>query len=286
MNFAPTLKISYFCCMICFPNAKINIGLNIVSKRKDGYHNLETVFYPIPLKDVLEFVVPEKQIKETSIEVSGTKLDISNKENICIKAFNLIANDYQLPELKMYLHKMIPSGAGLGGGSTDASFLLKQLNQYFKLNISEKKMVDYASKLGADCAFFLKNEAVFASGIGNQFEQVKLSLKGYYILVIKPHFSINTLNAFKDIRPAIPETSLKEIIKQPVSSWKNQIKNDFEVPLFQIHPELSKIKSDLYNLGADFASLSGSGSALYGLFKNKPQLNDNFKDFFCWKAKL
>ena len=272
--------------MICFPNAKINIGLNIVSKRKDGYHNLETIFYPIPLKDVLEFVVPEKQVKETSIEVSGTKLDISNKENICIKAYNLLSANYELPNLLVYLHKMIPSGAGLGGGSTDASFLLKQLNQYFKLNISEKEMVDYASKLGADCAFFFKNEAVFASGIGNQFEQVKLSLKRYYILVIKPPFSINTLNAFKDIRPTIPKTSLKEIINQPVSSWKNQIRNDFEIPLFQKHPGLSKIKTDLYNLGADFATLSGSGSALFGLFKNEPQINDYFKGFFCWKAQL
>ena len=286
MNFASTLKISYFCYMICFPNAKINIGLNIVSKREDGYHNLETVFYPVPLKDVLEFMVPEKQTKETCIEVSGTELDISNNENICIKAYKLLAADYELPNLKMYLHKTIPAGAGLGGGSSDASFLLKQLNQYFKLNVSEKKLADYASELGADCAFFLKNKAVFASGIGNRFELIKLDLKGYYILIIKPNFSINTVDAFKNIKPAVPEIRLREIIKQPVNSWKDQLRNDFETPLFQRHPELKKIKSELYNLGADFASMSGSGSALFGLFKNKPQINDKFKEVFCWKAQL
>jgi len=272
--------------MICFPNAKINIGLNIISKREDSYHNLETIFYPVPLKDVLEFIIPEKTIKKTTIQVSGADLDIVNNENICIKAYNMLAADYQLPKLQMYLHKMIPSGAGLGGGSSDASFLLKQLNQYFKLNISEKKITGYASKLGADCAFFINNKAVFASGIGNRFEPLNLNLKGYYILIVKPNFSINTAKAFRNIRPAMPETSLKELIKQPVSSWKNRIKNDFELALFQKYPELSKIKTELYSLGADYASLSGSGSALFGIFKEKPIFKDKFKKVFSWISVL
>ncbi|MEN8122047.1 MAG: 4-(cytidine 5'-diphospho)-2-C-methyl-D-erythritol kinase [Bacteroidota bacterium] len=272
--------------MICFPNAKINIGLNIVSKREDGYHNLETVFYPVPLKDVLEFIVPEKQIKETTIELSGTELDVPNNENICIKAYKLLAADHELPNLQMYLHKMIPSGAGLGGGSADASFLLKSLNQYFKLNISEKGLMNYASKIGADCAFFLKNRPVFASGTGNQFEHIELDLKGYHIMIVKPNLSISTVDAFNNIKPSMPETGLKELIKQPISSWKNQIKNDFELPLFQKHSELGKIKSILYELGAEYASLSGSGSALFGLFKNRPKVNVQFKDTFNWVYEL
>ncbi|OQY05946.1 MAG: 4-(cytidine 5'-diphospho)-2-C-methyl-D-erythritol kinase [Bacteroidetes bacterium 4572_117] len=262
--------------MICFPNAKINIGLNIVSKRNDGYHNLETVFYPVPLKDILEFIVPEKTIKKTIIEISGTKLDILNEQNICIKAYDLLAADYNLPKLQVYLHKLIPNGAGLGGGSSDASFFLKQLSDQFKLNISENKLMDYASKLGADCPFFITNKAVFASGTGNKFEHINLDLTGYYILIVKPNFSINTAEAFKGIKPTMPKTSLKELIKQPVDSWKNQIKNDFEAPLFQKYPELSAIKTKLYKLGADYASMSGSGSALFGLFKNKPDTDSTF----------
>ncbi len=268
--------------MICFPNAKINIGLNIVSKRDDGYHNLETIFYPVAIKDVLEFIIPYKPVEKTDIKVYGADLGIANRENICIKAYNMLAADYKLPNIQIYLYKKIPSGAGLGGGSSDASFLLKQLNQYFKLNISNNKLAEYASKIGADCPFFLRNEAVFAHEIGNRFEPVSLNLKGYYLFIVKPNFSINTAVAFKNIKPALPNTSLKELIKQPVHSWKYQIKNDFEIPLFRKYAELSKIKSELYELGADFASLSGSGSALFGIFKNETTINSKFDKYSCW----
>ncbi len=272
--------------MICFPNAKINIGLNVVSKRTDGYHNLETIFYPVPLTDILEFIVPENKIKATNIQLSGSYLDIPDKDNICMKAYNMLAKDYTLPNLQMYLHKIIPSGAGLGGGSSDAGFLLKQLNNYFKLEISTEKLIDYASKIGADCAFFIKNTAVFASGIGNQFENIELNLKGYYILIVKPNFSINTTTAFKNIKPSLAKISLKELIKSPIHAWKNKVKNDFEAALFPEYPKLSQIKSDLYNLGAEYASMSGSGSALYGIFKSKPQINNLFKDNYSWLSKL
>jgi len=272
--------------MIFFPNAKINIGLNIISKRDDGFHNLETIFYPIPLTDILEFIVPGKNIKTTSIQLSGTNLGIANNENICIKTYNMLAMDYSLPNLQMHLHKIIPSGAGLGGGSSDAGFLLKHLNQYFNLNISEKKLTSYASKIGADCAFFIKNKAVFASGIGNKFEEIKLNLKGYYILLVKPDFSINTAIAFKGIKPAIPKVSIKELIKYPLGEWKNQLKNNFETPLFLKYPELNKIKSDLYNMGAEYASMSGSGSAMYGIFNEIPETKNLFNECFVWKSKF
>jgi len=265
--------------MIFFPNAKINIGLNIVSKRADGYHNLETIFYPIPLTDVLEFITPKNIIAKTSMQLSGSSLGIPDSENICIKAYNMLAEHYALPNLQMYLHKIIPSGAGLGGGSSDAGFLLKHLNEYFKLNINEDKLIEYASKIGADCAFFIKNKAVFAGGIGNKFEELELNLKGYYILIVKPKFSINTAMAFKNINPTIPEISLKELIKQPIGKWKNMIKNDFEKPLFKAYPALADIKSDLYESGAEYASMSGSGSAMFGIYKTKPQVS-KFEQYF------
>jgi len=272
--------------MICFPNAKINIGLKIVSKRKDGYHNLETVFYPVPLKDILEFTVPEKKIAKTSMVLSGTSLDIPDEQNICLKAYHLLAKDYLLPKIQMHLHKVIPSGAGLGGGSSDAAFLLSELNQYFKLNIADEKLLAYASELGADCAFFLKNKAVFAHGVGNKFESIDLSLAGHYILIVKPELSINTAFAFENIVPAIPEVGIKEQVKQPITLWGNKIVNDFEQPLFKKYPELNKIKDELYNLGADYASMSGSGSALFGLFKEKPKVDKQFEGMFVFGTDL
>ena len=264
--------------MICFPNAKINIGLNIVSKRTDGYHNLETIFYPIPLKDILEFV--PSQNSETSINQSGINLNIPEDKNICMKAYHLLARNYPLPSLDIYLHKIIPNGAGLGGGSADASFFLKSLNEYFNLNIPNRKLIDYASELGADCAFFINNEAVFASGTGNIFDDIELNLQNYYMVLVKPNFSISTLEAFNNIKPKMPDISLKELIKLPVSEWKDRIVNDFEENLFQKYPLLSEIKQNLYNQGAVYASMSGSGSAIYGLFTDKPDLKNRFKGMF------
>ncbi len=270
--------------MICFPNAKINIGLNITGKRQDGYHNLETIFYPVPLTDILEFVVSDTH--KTSIQVSGSDLKIPAKENICIKAYDLLSKYYDLPPVEIYLHKNIPHGAGLGGGSADASFLLKELNSFFKLQISEKLLMSYAAQLGADCPFFIKNKPVFAGGTGNIFESINLDLSNYYLVIIKPYFPVNTAEAFKNIRPQKPKISLKELIKQPVIEWKNFIVNDFELSLFPIYPELKELKQKLYNSGAIYASLSGSGSALYGIFKTKPELKNIFSGIFYKALKL
>ncbi len=269
--------------MICFPNAKINIGLNITSKRTDGYHNLETIFYPVPLTDVLEFIVSENK---NTIHVSGTDLKISANENICIKAYNLLSTDYELPSLDIYLHKNIPNGAGLGGGSADASFFLKELNNFFNLKIPDKKLMDFAGQLGADCPFFIHNKSVYASGTGTIFDEIKLDLSLYYIVIVKPDFSISTPEAFKNIVPSIPDISLKELIKKPVKEWKNFIKNDFEHSLFPKYPQLSELKQKLYDLGAVYASMSGSGSAIYGLFTEKPAIKENFKGLFFWESSL
>lgn len=270
--------------MICFPNAKINIGLNITDKRKDGYHNLETVFYPIALKDILEFVVSDTN--KTSIHVSGSDLKIPAKENICIKAYHLLSKDYDLPALEIYLHKNIPHGAGLGGGSADASFLLKELNSFFKLQISDKQLMNYAGQLGADCPFFIKNKPVFASGTGDIFERINLDLSDYYMVILKPEFSVQTSIAFKNIVPKKPKVSLKEIIKQPIDAWRNSVINDFELSLFPIYPQLKELKQKLYNSGAVYASLSGSGSALYGIFRTQPDLKGAFPNIFYKMFKL
>lgn len=272
--------------MICFPNAKINIGLNIVSKRNDGYHNLETVFYPIPIKDILEFIVPETGLKKTSFKLSGASIDIPDDQNICLKAYDLLSADYPLPKIQIHLHKMIPVGAGLGGGSSDAAFLLKELNRYFKLGINSKGLFAYASQLGADCAFFLNNNVAFAKGLGNLFEEIRLDLNGYYLLVVKPNLSINTAFAFRNIVPATPKRSLKKLVGQPVALWKDMVVNDFELPLFGMYPELSIIKAKLYDMGAEYASMSGSGSALFGLFKKKPELMDQFGGMFVFETIL
>jgi 4-diphosphocytidyl-2-C-methyl-D-erythritol kinase len=269
--------------VICFPNAKINIGLNITSKRTDGYHNLETVFYPVPLTDILEFMVSENK---NTIHVSGTNLKIPANENICIKAYNLLSTDYKLPPLDIYLHKNIPNGAGLGGGSADASFFLKELNNFFNLKIPDKKLMGFASRLGADCPFFIHNKPVYARGTGNVFDEIELDLSLYYIVIVKPDFSINTAEAFKNIVPGIPDNSLKELIKKPVKEWKNLIKNDFEYSLFSKYPQLSELKQKLYDLGAVYASMSGSGSAIYGLFTHKPTIKNNFVNMFVWESKL
>jgi len=270
--------------MICFPNAKINIGLNITGKRTDGYHNLETVFYPVSLKDILEFV--ETKNNKTTITVSGTDLKIPDNDNICIKTYNLLKKDYKLPALNIYLHKNIPHGAGLGGGSSDAAFFLKSLNEYFSLNIEENKLIDYAVQLGADCSFFIKNKAVFAEGTGNLFKDINLSLSGYFIAIVKPDFSISTKEAFQDIIPKTPEISLKSLIQQPLENWKNTIVNDFETGIFKKYNFLYKIKQKLYDNGAIYASMSGSGSALYGIFKDKPGLKKQFSNMFYREKQL
>lgn len=252
--------------MITFPNAKINLGLHIIEKRPDGYHNLETIFYPIPLEDALEVTILNDSTRKFSLHQSGMEITGAPETNLVVKAYKLLDDKFHLPSIEIYLYKTIPSGAGLGGGSADAAFMLKLLNDKFKLNLSNETLEEYAAMLGADCAFFINNAPTFAEGIGNRFSPISLSLKGYQLVLIKPDIFVSTREAFAHIRPHRPEYSLKEAINRPVSEWKSYLINDFEESVFPQHPAIGKIKEDLYREGALYASMSGSGSSVFGLF--------------------
>ena len=265
--------------MLTFPNAKINLGLNVVERRSDGYHNIETVFYPFGLSDVLE-VVPSDTCMDYSFSSSGIELGGDPEDNLIVKAYRLLRSDYQFPAVDISLIKQIPFGAGLGGGSSDAAFMLKGLNELFELKITKRKLEKYAAVLGADCPVFIKNKPVFAGGIGNVFTPVKISLKGYYLLLVKPDIHVSTPLAYSLVVPEIPSHSLLELIQEPVAQWKDTIKNDFEKSVFAAYPEIESIKNQLYAMGAVYASMSGSGSSVYGLFKAEPEKTSTFKDYF------
>ena len=274
--------------MITFPNAKINLGLNIVEKRPDGYHNLETIFYPINLQDALEVTRRENNDKEYTLHISGSPLEGEPEDNLVVKAYKLLKKDYPgLLPVDIHMYKHIPAGAGLGSGSSDAACMIKLLNDKFSLGLSTERMEEYAVKLGADCAFFIRNKPVFATGIGNLFEPVELSLKGYHIILIKPDIFVSTRDAFAEIKPVRPAVSLKEIVKQPMETWKNSMKNDFEDSVFKKFPEIAAIKDELYDLGAVYAAMSGSGSSVYGIFKAPIEnVEDKFCGCFCRQRAL
>ena len=274
--------------MITFPNAKINLGLNIVEKRPDGYHNLETIFYPINLQDALEVTRRENNDKEYTLHISGSPLEGEPEDNLVVKAYKLLKKDYPgLLPVDIHMYKHIPAGAGLGGGSSDAACMIKLLNDKFSLGLSTERMEEYAVKLGADCAFFIRNKPVFATGIGNLFEPVELSLKGYHIILIKPDIFVSTRDAFAEIKPVRPAVSLKEIVKQPMETWKHSMNNDFEDSVFKKFPEIAAIKDELYDLGAVYAAMSGSGSSVYGIFKAPIEnVEDKFCGCFCRQRAL
>lgn len=274
--------------MITFPNAKINLGLNIEEKRPDGYHNLETIFYPINLQDALEVTRRENNDKEYTLHISGSPLEGEPEDNLVVKAYKLLKKDYPgLLPVDIHMYKHIPAGAGLGGGSSDAACMIKLLNDKFSLGLSTERMEEYAVKLGADCAFFIRNKPVFATGIGNLFEPVELSLKGYHIILIKPDIFVSTRDAFAEIKPVRPAVSLKEIVKQPMETWKHSMKNDFEDSVFKKFPEIAAIKDELYDLGAVYAAMSGSGSSVYGIFKAPIEnVEDKFCGCFCRQRAL
>lgn len=253
--------------MIVFPNCKINLGLNILRKREDGFHDLETVFYPIHFNDALEVITNSSSEPGAEFVMTGLKIDGSATDNLCVKAYGLLKKDFpQLPAIKIHLHKTIPTGAGLGGGSADAAFMLKLLNEKFHLNLSTSQLINYSLKLGSDCPFFILNKPCFATGRGEKLEEIQLDLSAYQVMLINPHIHINTGWAFSQINPALPEKSVKEIIRQPISTWKGELKNDFEEAVFAAHPSIKSIKEDLYNQGAVYASMSGSGSTVFGIF--------------------
>ena len=269
--------------MVLFPNAKINLGLNILRKRVDGYHELETIFYPIGLKDGLEFI--ENKHNKIIFSSSGIPLNIDFEENIVVKAYRLLAEDYPLPGLDVHIHKVIPFGAGLGGGSSDAAFFLNGLNSFFELGLTKDQLKGYAIKLGADCSFFIENRPAFATGIGERLLTLDFSLKDYFMVLVKPPFGVGTKEAYAGIKPAIPRCSLTDLITLPHESWQKFIVNDFETAVFPLFPEIAKNKSKILDAGAIYAAMSGSGSSVFGLFKTEPDFTkENFpEDYFIWK---
>jgi 4-diphosphocytidyl-2-C-methyl-D-erythritol kinase len=250
--------------MIFFPNCKINLGLNIVRKRADNYHDLETVFYPLPVKDVLE-IIPSETVE---CIISGLSVAGEIQNNLCVKAWHLLKKDFPaLPAVKLFLHKNIPIGAGLGGGSADGAFMLKLLNEKFHLHLSIDQLIHYALQLGSDCPFFIHNKSCFATGRGEILEHVQTDLSAYSFLLVSPGIPIDTKWAFSQLSPSPPAKPISKIIKQPVYTWKEELKNDFETPVLKQHPVLGTIKETLYKNGAVYASMSGSGSSFYGIFE-------------------
>lgn len=256
--------------MIVFPNAKINIGLNVVNKRTDGYHNLESVFYPIKIYDALEVVLSDA-LRFTS---SGNLIPGNPTDNLCLKAYRLIKKEHDLPPVNIHLHKNIPIGAGLGGGSADAGFFIKLLNEVCGIGLSIETMQNYARKLGADCAFFIDNKPVFAFEKGDQFEEINLDISDYCLVLVMPPVHVSTAEAYSGVQAEISQHDLKSALKLPVAQWKDFIKNDFEVSVFQHHPEILSIKEALYQQGAIYAVMSGSGAAVFGIFSKKPGLRE------------
>jgi len=252
--------------MISFPNAKINLGLHITEKRADGFHNLETVFLPVGWTDALEIAESD----ELRFTTSGIRISGSPESNLVMKAYSLLRKDFNIPALKIHLHKQIPFGAGLGGGSADGAFMLRLLNHTFNLDISQEKLLEYAAVLGSDCPFFILNKPVFATGTGNIMNEINLNVKGLYLLLVKPPVEVSTARAFQNVVPQKPVVSLSELINLPVQDWKNNIVNQFESSVFPQYPAISDIKTQLYNMGAVYASMSGSGSCVFGLFNELP----------------
>ena len=279
--------------MITFPCAKINLGLNIVSKRPDGYHNLETVFYPIPLTDALEIKYMDEKFPSESpcdLKITGNDVDCNEEDNLVIKAYQLLAADFQLPRVHAHLVKRIPTQAGLGGGSSDAAYMIRLLDERFRLNIGIPEMERYAAKLGADCAFFITADPSYAEGIGDVLMPVDVpgaGLGGYYLAVVKPSVAVSTRDAYAAIVPKTPTKCCRDIVRQPIETWKDELVNDFEAPIFAMHPELAAIKQSLYDAGAVYAAMSGSGSALFGIFREQPTgLEKEYEGMFCQVMKL
>jgi 4-diphosphocytidyl-2-C-methyl-D-erythritol kinase len=269
--------------MLFFPNVKINIGLNILTRRDDGFHDIETLMIPVGLCDSLEFI----KAKEFSFSSSGIVLDVNSDNNLCTKAYELLKKIYQLPAISMHLHKAIPTGAGLGGGSADAAFLLKNLNNYFKLNITDKDLKDHAATLGSDCPFFIENKPSLAYGRGEILESFDVDLTKYKIIIAHPGIHVNTAWAYKNSIPNSNRRKLKSLLgSNHITNWRNIITNDFEIVVFSVYPEIKELKDKMYNLGAVYSSMTGSGSAVYGIFEeNEVDYTQHFS-CFVWQGKI
>ena len=272
--------------MVSFPNCKINIGLQIIGKRPDGFHDLQTIFYPIALRDVIE-IIDAPQKNDIAFSTSGISIDGNAENNLCVKAYHLLKKDFpQLPAINMHLHKIIPMGAGVGGGSADAAFTLQLLNNKYALGLDLSTLNKYALTLGSDCPFFLINKPCFAGGRGEILDEISIDLSAYKIVLVNPGIHINTGWAFSVLEKNAGHKDLKDLITKPVKEWRDQISNDFEVPVFKAHPEIKLIKEDLYAVGALYASMSGSGSSLYGIFEKNADIDLNFPPNYFQKWVL
>ncbi|AEI46531.1 4-(cytidine 5'-diphospho)-2-C-methyl-D-erythritol kinase [Runella slithyformis] len=268
--------------MITFPNAKINIGLHITEKRSDGFHNLESCFYPVGWSDVLE-VIPAT---EFSFSSSGIDIPGDPAKNLCVKAYELLKKDFSLPPLSMHLLKIVPIGAGMGGGSSDAAFTLSLLNQVYDLKLSTEALENYARTLGSDCAFFIQNKPVYCYEKGDRFADIPLSLQGKYIVLVYPNLHISTAEAYAGVKPQAPKVNLLEALQRPPAEWRHSIQNDFEKGLFEKYTVLPELKAKMYALGAEYAAMTGSGSTIYGIFEKEVDLQNNFNQYTVWKGEL
>ncbi|MDO8998830.1 MAG: 4-(cytidine 5'-diphospho)-2-C-methyl-D-erythritol kinase [Bacteroidota bacterium] len=262
--------------MLVFPNCKINLGLNITKKRPDGFHDIETVFYPINWCDALEVIENKEGTEPFLLSESGLKINGKKEDNLIFKAWLLFNKIKAIPPIKVHLHKNLPMGAGLGGGSSDAAFFINLIDQKFEFNLTNSQKITIASKLGSDCSFFINNQPVLAKGKGDQFSPIKINLSNYYILVVNPNINCNTKEAYNSITPKLPQIELVNIIENvAISEWKTVLFNDFEETMFIKYPEIKVLKDSLYNLGALYACMSGSGSSVFGIFETEPELKFN-----------
>ena len=270
--------------MITFPLAKINLGLNVVERRPDGYHNLQTVFMPVPLTDALEVhemdaAFPSEMdcdLKVTNIAVEGDE-----QRNLVVRAYNMLKAEFpDMPRVHAHLRKDIPTQAGMGGGSSDCAAMLLLLNRMFSLGLTQQQLIDRAAQLGADCPIFILNRPAYAEGIGEKLTPIELSLQDYYLAIVRPNIPVPTKEAFSRITPHMPAKNCLDIVRQPIDTWRHELVNDFEESVFALHPEIGAVKQRLYDLGAVYAAMSGSGSALFGIFKKEPALEGEFQGMY------
>ena len=270
-----------------FPICKINLGLYVIRRREDGYHDLETVFYPVPLHDNLSIAPLRMSDAPYALQVAGAPIAGDAESNLIVKVYRQLCEDYELPPLDIYLYKRIPMGAGLGGGSSDAAAMMRLLNDTFSLGMTCEEMERRVARLGADCAFFIQARPSFATGIGDQLTPIDLSLRGWTLVLVKPDTFVSTREAYAGVVPQQPAVPLLEALSQPVETWRAVVKNDFEESVFRAHPEIAAIKETLYDMGAAFALMSGSGSTVFGLFRHHMEgLGEVFPDCYIYQARL
>jgi 4-diphosphocytidyl-2-C-methyl-D-erythritol kinase len=272
--------------MIVFPIAKINLGLSITGKRTDGYHNIETIFYPVGLCDALEFMISPERERKDIFAITGYDTGGRPQENLVLKTVRKLREYYSLPYLKIHLHKGIPAGAGLGGGSSDAAFILKALNRYFKLAIDIAGMKSLALEMGSDCPFFIEPEPALARGRGEILEPLRPLLKGYHLILVNPGINVSTKDAYMNCKPTTHFNDLADLFNKPVDQWKDFINNDFEEYVFRIHPQIGMIKKEFYKSGAIFSSMTGSGSSVYGIYNTSKKVPQKMKDLVIYEGEL